>query len=181
MLGAPHHRGACAVGCVSPTFSPRPSKHTRASTHCHRRTHRDHHHHHNACAYSLFLFFWGGRYHVLWNLEFFLRNLAVIGVRKPLSTADTASLPSARRQFDTPGPWRGCSAAARTPRAVCPLTLPPPLLCSALLSSLHSPQALCLVGAEACEPEESKGGILDTGRTHDEEEDDVSDYLRVRF
>jgi hypothetical protein len=57
-------------------------------------------------------------YHVLWNLEFFLRNLAVIG-------------------------------------------------------------ALCLVGAEACEPEPTKGGLLDAGKTADEEEDDMSDYLRL--
>lgn len=57
-------------------------------------------------------------YHVLWNLEFFLRNLAVIG-------------------------------------------------------------ALCLVGAEACDPEPTKGGILDTGRFDDEDEDEVSDILRL--
>eukprot|EP00039_Didymoeca_costata_P005758 m.84356 g.84356 ORF g.84356 m.84356 type:complete len:343 (+) comp12961_c0_seq3:105-1133(+) len=58
-------------------------------------------------------------YHVLWNLEFFLRNLAVIG-------------------------------------------------------------ALCLVGAEALEPEPTKGGILDTGRlTEEDEDDDVSDILRL--
>ena len=56
-------------------------------------------------------------YHVLWNLEFFLRNLAVIG-------------------------------------------------------------ALCLVGAEACDPEPTKGGILDR-IDEDEDEDDVSDILRL--
>lgn len=59
-------------------------------------------------------------YHVLWNLEFFLRNLAVIG-------------------------------------------------------------ALCLVGAEACDPEPQKGGILGKAAAikTDEDEDEVSDILRL--
>lgn len=60
-------------------------------------------------------------YHVLWNLEFFLRNLAVIG-------------------------------------------------------------ALCLVGAEACDPEPEKGGILGKAARTDveeEDEDEVSDILRL--
>eukprot|EP00036_Acanthoecidae_sp_10tr_P010635 CAMPEP_0182916170 /NCGR_PEP_ID=MMETSP0105_2-20130417/779_1 /TAXON_ID=81532 ORGANISM="Acanthoeca-like sp., Strain 10tr" /NCGR_SAMPLE_ID=MMETSP0105_2 /ASSEMBLY_ACC=CAM_ASM_000205 /LENGTH=308 /DNA_ID=CAMNT_0025053099 /DNA_START=54 /DNA_END=980 /DNA_ORIENTATION=+ len=57
-------------------------------------------------------------YHVLWNVEFFFRNLAVIG-------------------------------------------------------------ALCLVGAEAVEPEPTKGGLLDRDVSLDEEEAEVADVLRL--